>query len=212
MSRDLVSKRNILPLAWGLMALATLALPLTTRAAQTDERGEIAANFTVEFEGTSICPSPDPSGRPALPSSLNYPSCALCVNGGGFYVEAQGSGYTSLGAMVIEVLKCYNPAGAAGFGSYQGFFQMTASNGTDSMKGTYVGQNFDYGPAGDALGFGPFSGTLTVTGGTGKFEGAKGSFTFTALSGPGSPGPTPNSVVGNAFYSLQGRVEFHGQS
>jgi hypothetical protein len=211
MSRDLVSKANVLSISLGLVALAAMALPLTTRAAQPDEGAAITGNFTVEFEGVATCPSPDPSGASALPSMLKYPPCAPCVTAGGYYVEAQGSGYTSQGAMFIEVLKCYNPAGAGGLGNYEGFFQITAPNGPDSLMGTYSGQNYDYGPAGDALGFGPFSGTLTVTAGTGKFEGAKGSFNFTALSGPGSPGPTLNSIVGNAFYSVQGRLELRGE-
>ena len=108
--------------------------------------------------------------------------------------------------MFIEVLKCYNPS-ADNYGSYAGFFQINSADGIDSIGGTYSGQNYDYGPNGDSLGFGPFRGTLTATKGTGKFEGAKGSFSFTALSGPGSPGPTPNSVVGNAFYSVEGELE-----
>jgi len=212
MSRNLVSKSNVFSISVALMALTAGFLPPTTGAAETDERAAITGNFTVEFEGVATCPSPDPSGLPASPSTLNYPPCMPCVNSGGYYVEAQGSGYTSQGPMFIEVLKCYNPAGAGGLGSYEGLFQMTAPNRTDSVKGTYSGQNYDYGPSGDPLGFGPFSGTLTVTGGTGKFEGAKGSFSFTALSGPGSPGPTPNSIVGNAFYSVQGKLELHGGS
>lgn len=209
MSQNIVSKRNVFPISLALLALAALAamaFSVKTRAAQIDERVPIAGNFTVEFEGVGTCPYPDPSGLPALPSTLKYPPCAPCINSGGYYVEAQGIGHTSQGPMSIEVLKCYNPA-AGQYGSYAGVFQMTARDGTGSVSGTYSGQNYDYGSNGDPLGFGPFRGTLTVTEGTGKFAGDKGSFGFTALSGPGSPGPTPNSVVGNAFYSVEGDLE-----
>jgi hypothetical protein len=68
----------------------------------------------------------------------------------------------------------------------------------------YSGQNDN---AGDFYGFGPFSGKLTITGGTGKFDGAQGSASFTAASGPASPGPSPNSLVAMAFYSVQGKLE-----
>ena len=209
MSRSIVSKRNVYPISVVLLALAALAamaFSVKTRAAQIDERVPITGNFTVEFEALGTCPSPDPSGLPALPSMLKYPPCAPCISDGGYYVEAQGIGHTSQGKMFIEVLKCYKP-GEGKYGSYAGFFQMTAPEGTDSVVGTYSGQNSDYGPNGDSLGFGPFRGTLTVKEGTGKFDGAKGNFSFTALSGPGSPGPTPNSVVGSAFYSVEGQLE-----
>jgi len=207
---NVVSRRHafsILSVPLALAAVAAVTLPRTSRAALSDEAVAITGNFTVEFEGLATCPSPDPGGQPALPSMLRYPECAPCINAGGYYIEAQGIGNTSQGTMTIEVLKCYNPAGGTGgLGSYEGYFQMSAPNGTDSVTGTYSGQNYDYGANGDALGFGPFRGTLTVTEGTGKFRGATGSVGFTALSGPGSPGPTPNSVVGNAFYSVQGGV------
>ena len=71
------------------------------------------------------------------------------------------------------------------------------------MTWDYSGQNDN---AGDAYGFGPFSGVLTITGGTGKFDGAHGSASFTAASGPSSPGPSLTSFVGNAFYSVEGTV------
>ncbi len=213
MSRNVLTKRNMFRISLVLLTLSALVatgISVKGKAAQADERVPIAGSFTVQFEGVGTCPSPDPAGLPALPSMLKYPPCAPCINEGGYYIEAQGIGHTSQGTMFIEVLKCYNP-GADTYGSYAGSFQMTAPDGTDSLEGTYSGQNYDYGPNGDSLGFGPFRGKLTVTEGTGKFGGAKGSFDFTALSGPGSPGPTPNSVVGNAFYSVEGNVQMRGE-
>ncbi|MHB8500508.1 MAG: hypothetical protein ACYDHE_06110 [Candidatus Acidiferrales bacterium] len=59
------------------------------------------------------------------------------------------------------------------------------------MTGNYSGKN---GNAGDAYDFGPFSGKLTITRGTGKFDGAQGSASFTAVT-------SPNKM---AFYSVEG--------
>jgi hypothetical protein len=111
--------------------------------------------------------------------------------------------------MFIQVLKCFY-VGESPFGTYAGVFTLTAPNGKDSVTGTYSGQNDN---AGDFYGFGPFSGVLTVTGGTGKFAGAAGSLRFTAASGPtttagafGLTGPLTASNVGMAFYSVQGNL------
>jgi hypothetical protein len=119
-------------------------------------------------------------------------------------LEAQGVGDTSQGTLFLEVLKCFNPAGGE-FGTYAGVFTMTAPNGKDSMTGTYSGQNDN---GGDAYGFGPFSGELTITSGTGKFANSGGSVRFTSVAGPVTAGPSLNSLVAMAFYSLQGNLEF----
>jgi hypothetical protein len=130
-------------------------------------------------------------------------NCITCLGNSSFYIEAQGIGDTSLGTMFVEVLKCLNPAGGS-FGTYAGTLTTTAPNGKDSLTWAYSGQNDN---AGDSYGFQPFSGKLTITGGTGKFDGAHGSASFTATSGPASPGPSPNSLVAMAFYSVQGKLE-----
>jgi hypothetical protein len=62
-------------------------------------------------------------------------------------------------------------------------------------------------------GFGPFSGKLTVESGAGKFQGAQGTITFTASSGPSvvaaefGVAPSPFAWTGNAFYLLQGTID-----
>jgi hypothetical protein len=139
-------------------------------------------------------------------------ACVECVNNPGVYIEAQGIGNTSKGTLFLEVLKCFDPASGS-FGTYAGTFTMTASNGKDSITGTYSGQNDN---AGDPYGFAPFSGELTITAGTGKFDRAHGSAHFTAVGGPFAAGPLPfpgaapisNAALLMAFYSVQGGLEF----
>jgi hypothetical protein len=193
MLRSPVSKRNVILISLALLALAAMSLALKPRAAQADEEGRFKGTLTVQVEAI-----PTIGGCAPIDTT-----CSTCVNNSSFFIEAQGTGDTSLGTMFVEVLKCLNPAGGS-FGTYAGTLTTTAPNGKDSLTWAYSGQNDN---AGDFYGFGPFSGNLTITGGTGKFEDAQGSATFTAVAGPSSPGPNANSVVGMAFYSVQGKVE-----
>jgi hypothetical protein len=94
-------------------------------------------------------------------------NCSACTGQNNFYVEAQGIGDTSLGPLFAEVLKCFNPSGFNGLGSYAGTLTTTAPNGRDSLTWAYSGQNTKL-P--DFYGFQPFDGTLTITGGTGKWH------------------------------------------
>jgi hypothetical protein len=131
------------------------------------------------------------------------------VHNSGFYIEAQGIADTSLGPLFAKVLKCFNP-NQGKYGTYMGTLSTAAPYGNDSLTWAYSGRNDN---AGDFYGFGPFSGKLTVTSGTGKFAGAHGAATFAAASGPsiaaseyGSPA-SPFSNTGNAFYYIQGTIE-----
>jgi hypothetical protein len=196
MLRNPVSKRSVISISLVLLALAALTLALKPRTAQAEEGVRFKGALTVQFEGitaTSAC-------------AIGDTSCITCVsNPGAYYVDAQGIGDTSLGTLFFKLLKCaFAPTPAAPFGSYAGTLTTTAPNGKDSLTWAYSGQNDSFG---DAYGFGPFSGKLTITGGTGKFEGAQGSATFTAVGGPATPGPLPNTGVGMAFYSVQGKLE-----
>ncbi|SPF54716.1 exported hypothetical protein [Candidatus Sulfopaludibacter sp. SbA4] len=173
----------------GLLALAAMPLALMPAAAQAQGM-PIQGTFTVQFEAIAAIAACGP----------NDTNCSVCLNNSGLYIEAQGIGNTSLGTLFLEIQKCYyNP----GFGTYKGTFKMTAPNGKDSVKGTYTGK--DDAP-GDAYGFGPFSGTLTIAGGTGSLSRADGSISFTAVGGPATAGPSANTYVGMAFYSVQGRL------
>ena len=80
---------------------------------------------------------------------------------------------------------------------------MTAGNG-DSMEGTYAGTADR--SLRDENGFAPFQGTLTLTGGTGKFRHTSGVLSFTAVSGPASVSATPSTINAMAFYLVQGNM------
>jgi hypothetical protein len=175
-----------------------MSLALKPKAAQANDHDDtpFTGSLTVQFEFIAT------SGACAIGDA----NCNLCVSTpGAGYIEAQGMGDTSLGSLFVEVLKCANPpTSSAPFGSYTGTLTTTAPNRKDSMTLAYSGKNDT---AGDPYGFQPFSGTLTITGGTGKFEDAHGSASFTAVGGPGSVGPSPNTFVGMAFYSVHGNIE-----
>jgi len=166
MLQNSVSRRSLILISLSLLVLAAMTIVLAPKGAQANEGGPIMGNFTVAFAFIT-----------------NSNACG----------EAQGIGGTSnQGTLFLEVQKCLNPAGGL-FGTYAGTFTMTAPNGKDSLTGMYSGKNDN---AGDAYGFGPFSGKITITGGTGKFEGAQGSARFTAVA-------SPNNM---AFYSVEGTV------
>jgi hypothetical protein len=191
MSRKSSSQRSLIFISLAVPTLALLTLALKPKAALGSDTVPIKGTFTVQAElitAISAC-------------GLGDANCNACLNGSGFYIEAQGVGDTSQGPLYFEVLKCFNPT--SGFGTYAGTFTMTAPNGKDSVTGTYSGQNNN---AGDAYGFGPFGGKLTITGGIGKFEGAQGSASFTAVAGPLTAGPSPGTNVLMAFYSVQGNL------
>jgi hypothetical protein len=189
MLRKSVSTRKLIPVTWGLVALAAMTIAMMPRVAQAEEAPFNGA-FTVQAELITTLGACDPLDR----------NCMDCVSPSSFYVEAKGIGDTSLGRLFLVVLKCFNLAD----GTYKGTFTMTAANGKDSVTGNYSGRN-DTLP--DFYGFVPFSGDLTITGATGKFDGALGTASFTAQAGPLTPGPSPNTLVLMAFYEVHGKLE-----
>lgn len=193
MLRNSGSKIRFISIFLFLLALGGTTLALKPRTAKADDETAFKGTLTVQADLILA------SGGCALGDV----ACNTCLGKSSVYVEAQGIGDTSLGTMFGEVLKCFNPGGGQ-FGTYSGTLTTTSPNGEDSLTWAYSAQNDN---AGDAYGFGPFSGTLAVTGGTGKFAGARGSASFTAVGGTASPGVNSNSVVSMAFYSIQGRVE-----
>ena len=184
MLRNPVSKRNFILTSFGILVLAAMTIALAPKRAIADEEAAIKGNFTVSIafiQNSSACGVGD--------------NCIACVTSASprFYIEAQGSGETSrLGTLFLKIQKCANPA-ASEFGSYEGTFTLTAPNGKDSLTGIYTGKNTS---AGDAYGFGPFSGEWNITGGTGKFDDAQGHAKFTAIF----------SGNGAAFYAVEGHV------
>jgi hypothetical protein len=152
--------------------------------------------------------------------------CSGCVGAGGLSIEAQGIAETTLGPLFAKVLKCFNPNPTAQsrYGSYAGTLTLSGTPPVtqpslitapkDVLTLSYSGYNTD---AGDFYGFQPFIGQLKVESGAGKFQGAQGTVTFKAQSGPslvgaefGATGASPFSVTGNAFYLLEGTINQGG--
>jgi hypothetical protein len=184
-----------------LAAVAGLILAVAAPTGTTNSQGVTMSPFkgtlTVQFTGSQQC----------APGDAN---CSQCIENSGIFIEAQGIGDTSLGPLFVKVLKCFYPDKPP-YGTYTGTLSATAPNGSDSLTWDYSGQNDN---GGDFYGFGPFSGKLTVTGGTGKFKGARGDATFTATSGPGiaasgypAGAPSPFNMQGMAFYYLEGTID-----
>lgn len=197
MSRKPVLKKRLTLISLGfLLALTLMAFVLPRRPARADEGTPFKATLPVQFIASQFCAPGDTS-------------CQACTNPSqnGLYVEAQGLADTSLGPQFAEVLKCFYPNNPP-FGTYAGTLTTTAPNGKDSLTWTYSGKNDN---GGDFYGFQPFSGTLTITSGTGKFAGARGSASFTAAGPPTfTAGPSPIQFAGTAFYYVQGQLELTG--
>jgi hypothetical protein len=108
-----------------------------------------------------------------------------------FDISATGIGsLTNVGNLSFQLQKTLDTTGKVP--TFSGTFTITAENG-DTLTGTYAGVTA--GP--DAAGFGTFSGQITVTGGTGRFQGASGSIPFGAMG-------YSNSGIGQAAYSFKG--------
>jgi hypothetical protein len=109
-------------------------------------------------------------------------------------VEAHGNGYTSLGALSLSLEKTINAPGAM-----HGCITLTAPNG-DTLSAIYDGTE----GAPNANGFVFATGTLTFTGGTGRFGGAGGSAAFTAVFRRLPLGTPPFQVA--AYYTIHGNL------
>jgi hypothetical protein len=174
----------------GLVLIAALPVALAPAAARADDgipfQGALAVSATV---------------------NANTQNTAYC--GGSPHslaAEAHGNGYTSLGAFTFSFVKTVDLPGPM-----HGCATLTAVNG-DILTAIYDGTA----GAPHGNGFAPATGTLTITGGTGKFQGAKGTLNFTVVFLAENPGPSftggppaPLLYV-SAFYTLQGNVMLHG--
>ena len=118
-------------------------------------------------------------------------------------VEAHGAGYSTLGAFSFSLQKTIDVPGAI-----HGCLVLTAPDGDtlsavyDGTEGTANANNFIVGA----------TGTLTFTGGTGRFEGSSGSAKFTAVFDSVYPassfvGGTTAPLQVMAFYSVDGTVD-----
>ena len=182
-----------------------LGIGASPKAVQADEQGAFNGTLTVVFTLSQQCDSGDSV-------------CSQCVQSGGLFVDAQGIAETTLGPLFAKVLKCASKSPPP-YGGYAGTLTLSLTPPVtppsliappkDVLTLTYSGKNVD---AGDFYGFAPFIGKLTVESGTGKFQGAQGTLTFMAQSGPSLVGaefgatPSPFGVTGNAFYLIQGTI------
>jgi hypothetical protein len=189
MLRSLVSRRNLILISLGLLILAAMTVALMPKAALADEGMPIKGTFTVAYSGTPNTAGDSFCGGTPL----------------GVEVEAHGAGYSTLGALSFSLKKTrVGPA-------FHGCLTLTAPNGDslsaiyDLTGGTPNANNFSHG-----------TGTLTFTGGTGRFEGASGSANMTAVFSNFYPassfaGGTAAPLQGVAFYSVEGTVSLqHG--
>jgi hypothetical protein len=185
MLRNPVSKRTLILSFFGVLVLAAMTAALAPKRAMADEGATIKGNFTVSIafiQNASACGAGD--------------NCIACVSSDPprFYIHAEGIGDTGkLGTLFLKIEKCLDPTKSE-FGSYEGIFTMTAPNGKDSLTGIYTGKNTS---AGNIYNFGPFSGDLKITGGTGRFDDARGHAHFTAIA---------DGATATAFYAVEGRV------
>jgi hypothetical protein len=125
------------------------------------------------------------------------PNTAKAVYCGGLplalVAEAHGNGYTSLGAFSFSFVKTVDIPGPM-----HGCATLTAPNG-DTLAAIY---DVTAGPR-NSNGFAPATGTLTFTGGTGKFRNASGKAEFTVVflglypgaSFPGGPPRHPKFSI-----------------
>jgi hypothetical protein len=192
MSLNSVLKKRLSLISLGLgLAITLMSTSFPAPAHAQDGITRLKATLPVQWIATQICAQDDAS-------------CSTCVNQNGYYVEAQGLADTTIGPLFVQLSKCWIPYDGQ-FGTYSGILTTTAPNGKDSLTWVYSGKN-DAAP--DFYGFQPFSGTLTITAGTGKFAGARGIASFTAAGPPSfTAGPSPIQFAGTAFYYIQGRVE-----
>jgi hypothetical protein len=185
MLRNSVSRRNLILISLGLLVLAAMAVVLVPKGAQADAG--------VPFKGTFTA---------AASANLNTGNVTYC--GGaplGLAVEAHGAGHSSLGALSLSLQKTIDVPGPM-----HGCLILTAPNG-DTLNATYDGT--EGGPNNNNFNAG--SGTLTFTGGTGRFRDARGSAQFAAVFSSTYPassfiGGTDAPLQVMAFYSVEGAV------
>jgi hypothetical protein len=177
MSRTLVSRRNLVLISLGLLVLAAATAVLAPKRARADEGRPIKGIFTAAF---SVTPNTGES------------FCGGASSGNA--VEAHGGGNSTLGALSLSLQKTI--VGTV----MHGCLTLTAPNG-DTLSAIYDGTQQGMPNANN---FRDATGTLTFTGGTGRFEGASGSADFTAVFS--RIGGTANPIQGIAFYSVEGAL------
>lgn len=187
MSRNSASRGKFVLTGMGFWLLAVTIINLAAKQAAAEEGARIQATFTVAFAG--------------IPNTAGASFCGgapMAVN-----VEAHGAGSSNFGPLTFSLHKTVDPA----TGAAHGCLQLATANG-DTLEAIY---DLKLGAANDhQFGLGT-EGTLTFTGGTGRFQGASG---VAALAGifanfyPASSflGGAPNPLQGVAVYSVEGTL------
>jgi hypothetical protein len=169
-----------------LRVVLLASIVLLPQAILADDEVPIRGTFTVTY---------------MRPSAVSYCGSAADPTDA-TSVEAQGIGsITGLGPLFITVKECFTFS----TNGYAGMFWLSSGpSGTgDTLTGKYEGTQ----RARDENGFGPFDGTLTITGGTGRFRHTtSGVLTFTAVASPPSVSATTGKVNGNAYYLVRGKM------
>jgi hypothetical protein len=153
----------------GLALAVALVLALT---------GPLAAGESVPFKGTlagdvTVTPAPPPLGPPFLSAD----------------VEAAGNA-TCLGKFALDIPHIVNPVKGTAVGTYE----FIAANG-DKVCATFSG----IATPTDVPGVLYIVETVTITGGTGRFAGATGSFTTERLY---------DRIAGTTVGTFSGAIEF----
>jgi hypothetical protein len=186
MFRNSLSRRNLILIFTSLLVLVTIAVVLAPRGALAEEG--------VPFKGTFT------AAASVTPNSHNVTHCGGPLLS--LAVEAHGGGYSTLGALSLTLLKTIDFSNPA----MHGCLTLTAPNG-DTLNAVYDGTE----DVPNANNFNAGAGTLTFTGGTGRFREVRGTAHFTAeFSGtyPASSflGGTAAPFQVMAFYSVEGTV------
>jgi hypothetical protein len=172
----------------GSLALAAVTVAVAPKPALAYEV-PIQASFAVAFSTTPNAGNVTYCGGTPLP----------------MMVEAHGNGFSMLGPLSFSLQK------TSGGGLFHGCLTLTAPNG-DTLTATYDAA----GSAANSNHFSNASGTLTFTGGTGRFKGATGTANFTAVFDGFYPassfvGGGTAPLQGMAFYLVEGKVSISGR-
>ena len=187
MLRNSASTRKLVLTGLGLSLLTASIINLAARKAAAEEGARIRATFTVAYAG--------------IPNSAGVSFCGgapMAVN-----VEAHGAGSSNFGPLTFSLHKTVDPA----TGAAHGCLQLTTANG-DTLEAIY---DLQLGAANDHQ-FGLASdGTLTFTGGTGRFEGASGEAALGSIFANFYPassflGGGSNPIQGVAVYWVDGTL------
>jgi hypothetical protein len=187
MLQRLQSRRNLLVISVSLLVLTATLATLSPKGTRADGGVRIRATFTVAYAG--------------IPNTAGASFCGgapLAVN-----VEAHGAGSSNFGPLSFSLHKTVDPA----TGAAHGCLQLTGANG-DALEAIYdlklgAANNHQFGLGTD--------GTLTFTGGTGRFQGASGGAALAGVFADFYPassfvGGTSNPLQGVATYSVDGTV------